>query len=374
MAAHGGRACAELDELLALEPDVVIVATTHDQLAPMAERALRPAPRAGGEAGRARDRADRAASLAAAERAGRRRQGRLQPPLSPGASELAAEVHSGAPRGADAPAGALRPRRPARYDREWRAQPRRSGGGELIDQGMHLLDLTHWLAGPLPLHSALLRTHFWDTGGGQRGADPRGRRRSPRALGDAPRDLDRVEEHVLDRGLLPDREAAGRRPGALLRDADAAHLPHAPGARPARCSRSAPTGRGSVVDGRVGALRGGARHGAPCSAASRRPLRLGPGRGRVRVSPEYADIGPRWASDGRASAGLAVPQMRRTRTGFHRSASWPAASARGWATSCATRRSPCSRSPASRSCCISCGCWHAMGRHGSCSASATSAS
>jgi predicted dehydrogenase len=48
------------------------------------------------------------------------------------------------------------------YDREWRAQPERSGGGELIDQGMHLLDLVHWLAGPLPLHSALLRTQFWD--------------------------------------------------------------------------------------------------------------------------------------------------------------------------------------------------------------------
>ena len=41
--------------------------------------------------------------------------------------------------------------------------PARSGGGELIDQGMHLLDLTHWIAGPLPLHCALLRTHFWDT-------------------------------------------------------------------------------------------------------------------------------------------------------------------------------------------------------------------
>ena len=27
---------------------------------------------------------------------------------------------------------------------------------------MHLLDLTHWLAGPLPLHSALLRSHFWE--------------------------------------------------------------------------------------------------------------------------------------------------------------------------------------------------------------------
>jgi predicted dehydrogenase len=48
------------------------------------------------------------------------------------------------------------------YEQEWRAQPGRSGGGELVDQGMHLLDLTHWLAGPLPLHSALLRTQFWD--------------------------------------------------------------------------------------------------------------------------------------------------------------------------------------------------------------------
>jgi len=49
------------------------------------------------------------------------------------------------------------------YEQEWRADPVRSGGGEMIDQGMHLLDLTHWLAGPLPLHSALLRTHFWET-------------------------------------------------------------------------------------------------------------------------------------------------------------------------------------------------------------------
>ena len=81
----------------------------------------------------------------------------------PAISELAAEVHSGrhgelmhlrARYGHGGRVG---------YDREWRAQPARSGGGELIDQGMHLLDLTHWIAGPLPLHSALLRTQFWDT-------------------------------------------------------------------------------------------------------------------------------------------------------------------------------------------------------------------
>ncbi len=48
------------------------------------------------------------------------------------------------------------------YEREWRMRPELSGGGELIDQGMHLLDIYHWLFGPLPVHSALLRTQFWD--------------------------------------------------------------------------------------------------------------------------------------------------------------------------------------------------------------------
>src|SRR5205814_5261785 len=34
------------------------------------------------------------------------------------------------------------------YDREWRADPMVSGGGELIDQGVHLIDLAGWLLGP----------------------------------------------------------------------------------------------------------------------------------------------------------------------------------------------------------------------------------
>ena len=33
------------------------------------------------------------------------------------------------------------------YDREWRADPELSGGGELIDQGVHLIDLARWFAG-----------------------------------------------------------------------------------------------------------------------------------------------------------------------------------------------------------------------------------
>ena len=33
------------------------------------------------------------------------------------------------------------------YDREWRADPALSGGGELIDQGVHLIDLSRWFLG-----------------------------------------------------------------------------------------------------------------------------------------------------------------------------------------------------------------------------------
>jgi predicted dehydrogenase len=161
--AHGGQACAELDQVLARSPDIVIVATTHDQLAPLTERALgagahvlveKPAGLGTAQIERLQD---------AAERAGRQVKVGFNHRFHPGLADLAAEVQSGVHgplmhvRGRYGHGGRVG------YDREWRAEPARSGGGELIDQGMHLLDLSHWLAGPLPLHSALLRTHFWDT-------------------------------------------------------------------------------------------------------------------------------------------------------------------------------------------------------------------
>src|SRR6202041_1302038 len=33
------------------------------------------------------------------------------------------------------------------YDQEWRADPKLSGGGELMDQGVHLINLAGWLLG-----------------------------------------------------------------------------------------------------------------------------------------------------------------------------------------------------------------------------------
>ena len=48
------------------------------------------------------------------------------------------------------------------YDREWRAQPEISGGGELIDQGAHLIDLAHWFLGEFQEVDGFAHTYFWD--------------------------------------------------------------------------------------------------------------------------------------------------------------------------------------------------------------------
>jgi predicted dehydrogenase len=47
------------------------------------------------------------------------------------------------------------------YAQEWRADRARSGGGELLDQGSHLIDLTRMLTGDVDLVFSELRTDFW---------------------------------------------------------------------------------------------------------------------------------------------------------------------------------------------------------------------
>lgn len=48
------------------------------------------------------------------------------------------------------------------YEREWRADRARSGGGELLDQGVHLIDLTTFFAGPPTLRYGSISTLYWD--------------------------------------------------------------------------------------------------------------------------------------------------------------------------------------------------------------------
>jgi predicted dehydrogenase len=161
-ARHGCRPYATLSALLDLHPEVVIVASVHAELAALAERALAAGAHVLVEkpAGVSSAEIDRLIECSRAS--GRLVKVGFNHRFHPALARIAEEARSGR----HGQPLHLRARyghggRPG-YEREWRTDPSRSGGGELVDQGMHLLDLSHWLIGPLPLHTALLRTQFWD--------------------------------------------------------------------------------------------------------------------------------------------------------------------------------------------------------------------
>ncbi len=141
---------------------VVIVATTHDALAPVARAALESGKHVLVEKPGARSAGELASVIeAAAHSAGLARVGfnhRYHPALRK-AREL---VDSGAlgplmfVRGRYGHGG-----RPG-YDREWRARPEISGGGELIDQGVHLIDLSRWFLGEFTEVQGFAQTYYWD--------------------------------------------------------------------------------------------------------------------------------------------------------------------------------------------------------------------
>lgn len=47
------------------------------------------------------------------------------------------------------------------YENEWRADPQIAGGGELLDQGVHLIDLARWFAGDFTEVRGEAATFFW---------------------------------------------------------------------------------------------------------------------------------------------------------------------------------------------------------------------
>ncbi len=48
------------------------------------------------------------------------------------------------------------------YEKEWRSNPAISGGGELIDQGPHLIDLSRWFLGEITEVLGFAHTYFWN--------------------------------------------------------------------------------------------------------------------------------------------------------------------------------------------------------------------
>ncbi len=160
--ASGARPAGSLAELLSDALDVVIVATTHDALAGASVQALEAGAHVLVEKPGGLTSAEIDGVARAAERANRLVKvgfnHRFHPAIARAVGEFRSGDH-GAPMYMRARYG--HGGRPG-YEKEWRARPELAGGGELIDQGMHLLDISYWAFGELPLQGALVRTSYWD--------------------------------------------------------------------------------------------------------------------------------------------------------------------------------------------------------------------
>ena len=142
--------------------DAVVVATTHDRLAEIATAAARAGKHVLLEKPGGR-RAAELAELDALARAGEvvvhvgfnHRYHRAFVKMR----ELVDADAIGAPQYVRARYG--HGGRPG-YDREWRADANVSGGGQAIDQCMHLIDLARWFLGDFDRVEGAIATYFWD--------------------------------------------------------------------------------------------------------------------------------------------------------------------------------------------------------------------
>lgn len=151
--------------------DVVIVSTTHDALAPVAIAALGHQKHVLVEKPMARTPVEAEAVVRATVglENGRQAAKRRPPVLKVGFNHrhhpAIAQAHAALRRGDIGEPLFIRCRyghggRPG-YEAEWRAAPEIAGGGELLDQGIHALDLFRWFLGDFAEGTGFTSTYVW---------------------------------------------------------------------------------------------------------------------------------------------------------------------------------------------------------------------
>jgi predicted dehydrogenase len=156
-------ALSNWEEAVALpDVEIVIVATTHDLLAPIAAAAAAHGKHVLVEKPGARTAAELACIAEAARKTGALVRVGFNHRYHRAFRQAREIFESGALgqlmfiRGRYGHGGRVG------YEKEWRARPEISGGGELIDQGMHLIDLARWFLGDFTGVQGSVATYFWD--------------------------------------------------------------------------------------------------------------------------------------------------------------------------------------------------------------------
>lgn len=158
----GARAYGDWRQVVAADLDAVLVCTSHDALASIALAAVKQGRHVLVEKPAARSARELEPLLTAARDSGRVVKVGFNHRFHPAIARAKELVSTGAV----GPLMHIRGRyghggRPG-MESEWRCQREASGGGELIDQGSHLIDLSRWFLGELTVDYGLASTHYWD--------------------------------------------------------------------------------------------------------------------------------------------------------------------------------------------------------------------
>ena len=158
----GAVALADWREAVASpDVDIVVVATTNNALAPITLAAVQAGKHVLVEKPAARTQAELAPVMEAARHANVRVRVGFNHRYHPALLQARAIFETGVlgelmfVRGRYGHGGRLG------YDQEWRADPALSGGGELLDQGVHLTDLARWFLGDFSQVTGYAHTYFW---------------------------------------------------------------------------------------------------------------------------------------------------------------------------------------------------------------------
>jgi predicted dehydrogenase len=141
--------------------NVVIVATTNDLLAEITQASVEAGKHVLVEKPAARNAAELEPVIAAAQRKNRLVHVGFNHRYHPALRKAREIIDAGGAgelmfvRGRYGHGGRLG------YEKEWRANPEISGGGELIDQGVHLIDLSRWFLGDFSSVMGFAHTYFW---------------------------------------------------------------------------------------------------------------------------------------------------------------------------------------------------------------------
>jgi predicted dehydrogenase len=139
----------------------VVVSTSNDQLAPIGVAALRAGKDVLIEKPMGRNVSEAVQLQRAAAAAGRRLKIGFNHRYHPGIARALAMIRKG--EIGDLINARVRYGHGGRagYEKEWRGDPARAGGGELTDQGVHVLDLLHAIFGMPQEVQCITQTAFW---------------------------------------------------------------------------------------------------------------------------------------------------------------------------------------------------------------------